>query len=169
MTATIGSILNQDQTMNIEVAGKTISIKPLTISDLYSHFEATVKQKQLDRAKELAGVLESSDRVKFMMEIYKSIPSGEAMEAAVSEEMNSISGIQQCFYKAAKSCGADVTLEDIAESINLDTLGDYLPAFYFLLGQEPPKNKEGSKTKSPKKPTAKKTTTRKSSNTTGVK
>lgn len=135
---TIGGILNHSQKMSIDIGDKSIDLSPLTISDLYSHFESKVRQKKLDTAKELASCLDGPDRVDFMMKIYKEIPTAGSMDQEVTNEMNSVAGIQEVFFKAAKNAKSTITHEEICAAINLDTISIYLPAFYFILGQEPP-------------------------------
>jgi hypothetical protein len=145
---TINSVLNNNAKMPILLGDKEINISPLKIKDLYTHFENKIRKQKIDKAKELANILEGRERVEFMMEIYNS--SNTDIDKDIERELRSINGIIECFVLGANNAGEDITLEQMSEHITVETLEEYLPGFYFLLGQEAPKKEVAKKTKNSK-------------------
>ena len=138
---TLGTVLNHNQTMDVKLGDNIYKVSPLTVTDIHSHFEGKIKQKLVDDARMMAEALPKEDRVTFITQAWKSIPTGAEMDGRIAAQMNSISGIQECFFKAISKLNK-VTIDDVRKYINLDTLFDFIAAFYFLVGVESKEDEE---------------------------
>jgi len=148
MTTTIGQMLNQSATLEIPLGEQSVKISPISIGSIYSHFEAKIRSKKMNEVKELSAMLTGKEKMDFMMNIYRD--GSINMEELIQKELGSFDGIIQIFHLATKKCDNPIEPDKLQEYITIETLPDYLPAFYFILGQTPPEEEVGEE-KSPKK------------------
>lgn len=116
---------------------KEYIITPITVSEFYSTAEAKIKQKRIEEANMIASTLNKEDKMDFLQTVWKSLPKGDELEDLISKFVQTIEGIQILFLIALKKVDPSMTLDFLVKYINLDTLANYLLAFYELIGLKP--------------------------------
>lgn len=136
MQNTIGSTLDHAKEIKVTLGDDTHIVHPLTLTDLYTHFEGKIRSEALADAKEVAQSLPKEDRVEFMTKIWKQLPKGAEVDEKVSQMLQSLGGIQECIFKALLTAGVSITFETLIKFVNMDTLDKFLDVFYNLIGYE---------------------------------
>jgi len=136
MNSTIGSTLDHAKEIEVKLGNETYIVNPLTLTDVHTHFESKIRANALADAKEVAAQLPKEERIEFMTRVWKELPKGEAVDAQVSELIQSMGGIQECIFKALLNIGASITLDIVKKYVNIDTLDQFLDVFYGLIGYE---------------------------------
>ena len=134
MQNTIGSVLDHSKEIKVALGDDTYIVNPLTLSDIYTHFESKIRSESLADAKEVAQSLPKEDRVEFMTKVWKELPKGAEVDEQVSTMLQSLGGIQECIFKALLNAGINITIEIVKKYVNIDSLDKFLDVFYGLIG-----------------------------------
>jgi hypothetical protein len=105
-----------NEPIEITLAGRKLKIKQLTIKELFSPFETSVKNEYIANAQAMAETLKGKDKQDFMICALANVPKGEQLQQQANELMNSPNGKAAIFMRALNKCQV-ITEEEVAEII----------------------------------------------------
>ena len=115
--------------IEIQIGNVTYRAKRLSIEQLFGYFEARVVSQKIASAKQMAAILDGSDKVEFLRRMHSDLPSGQLLQEMVSDEMGTIPGVRAIIYMAIKEQHPGISEHDIQllpPGLTPDEMGSYL-------------------------------------------
>ena len=142
--------------LEIEIAGRKLKVRRLSIRDLFAAAEAGVVSDRIKLIHQMANGLQGKEKIAYIREATKDIPTGQELAAQVPSQMASFGGMLQMIYAALKKDQPEISEDEIgrwftSDLSELKKIADLI----FLISGVPkpaePDNDKASETPSEKK------------------
>jgi len=143
--AELAPIVNQ--ALTVSVGGKDLPLKKLSLAEMYASFEVKVKQQKISDANLIAQGLTGADKVEFLREVWKDLPSGDELTALVNARISSLAGVRDLLFMSVKKSLPSVTMDQIADLVNGTNIDEITPLVEYICGFSADEEED----KSPKK------------------
>lgn len=152
-----------NEPLEVNISGVTLKLRQLSIGELFGYFSQKVKSELIRDGLEIADSLSGSERLSFLSNMHRSLPTGSDLIDKSNERMETIEGIKELFYLSSRDYDEDITIDSFNNLITLNNLDDMAMYVTWIAGidselklEDNGENtkddtKEGESTKSKKK------------------
>jgi len=134
----------------IQVGDLTLKVRQLKIKELFGYFEQKIKNKKIKEAHEMSEMLPPDEKRAFLLDAWKTLPSGAELTDQVTDTIASVEGVCDILYLASKDC-VEVDLDTIRDAVDIKSLDGLAPIINWVTGmEEKDTEKKTEKTKAKK-------------------
>ena len=136
MNARVSELANVP--MEVDIGGRVLKIRQLSIRDIFGYFETKIRSAKIAEAKEMAELLDEGERNSFLVEAWKSLPSGEGMTDMATDLMASVDGVSDLLWLAAKGINDGATEDEVKGLVSLGDLQKLTSVVNWITGMSGP-------------------------------
>jgi hypothetical protein len=136
--------------INFEIAGRTIQIKRLNISEIFGYFENIVKQNYMKNIKEVASLFDNPiEKNKYLIEATKTMPTKTQLQIMAQDYLQTEEGVAEVLKIGLNKC-QKLSEDDIinilkdAKSEDIQLMMNYL---FGIEASDQPSNTESTEKK----------------------
>ncbi len=120
--------------LEVEINGRKLKVRKLTIESIYGVLEADAKSTHIANAHQMAAGLEGDEKIKFLAECMKNLPTAEALQELVVKQVGSMQGVRKILLEGIKQDQPDMTLEDMEGLVSVDNVDQMSALVEYMCG-----------------------------------
>ena len=135
----------------IKIKDVTLKVRQLKIKEIFGYFEQQIRNKKIEEAQIIADMMRPEERKDFLLDVWKSLPSGSELTSKVTDVVASVDGVCDLLYLASKDFVDDANIEKIRSLVDFENIDELVPIINWVAGMDRKEDSSEKKTKTEKK------------------